>query len=59
MGDSWKWEKEKIEEVKEFKYLGFTFNRKGNFTSHIKELSKKAKIATGRVWSLGEKNLQR
>lgn len=53
--ESWKWEKDKIEEVNEFKYLGFTFNRKGNYVNHIKEISKKGRIAAGRIWSLGER----
>jgi len=37
----WKWGSKKIEEVKFFKYLGFTFNRKGNYNNHIKELRRK------------------
>lgn len=36
--EEWKWKGEKIEEVKNFKYLGFTFNRKGNYKEHIQEL---------------------
>lgn len=51
----WKWEGKEIEEVKIFKYLGFTFNRKGDYTNHIKELSKKGRIAVNMVWGLGER----
>lgn len=29
--------KERIEEIGTFKYLGFVFNRKGNYNDHIKE----------------------
>lgn len=36
--EEWKWKGEKIEEVKNFKYLGFTFNKKGNYKEHIQEL---------------------
>jgi len=36
----WKWESENLEEVTSFKYLGFTFNNKGDI-DHIKELEKK------------------
>lgn len=50
-----KWGNRKIEEVKIFKYLGFTFNRKRNYTDHIKELKKKGRIAANRVWGLGER----
>jgi len=32
-----KWRSKRIEEVQIFKYLGFMFNRKGNYREHIKE----------------------
>lgn len=35
--------------------MGFTFNRKGNYVDHIKELSRKGRIAANRVWGLGER----
>lgn len=50
-----RWCKEKIEEVNEFKYLGFTFNKKGNYEDHIKELGKKGRKAVRKVWGLAEK----
>lgn len=53
--ETWKWGKERIEEVQEFKYLGFTFNRKGSYGDHIKELYRKGRIAARRVWGLGER----
>ena len=52
---NWKWGKERIEEVKSFKYLGFTFNRKGNYTDHIKEMGRKGRLAANKVWGLGER----
>jgi len=51
----WKWGSKKIEEVKCFKYLGFTFNRKGNYNDHIKELRRKGRLAANKVWGLGER----
>lgn len=52
---AWKWDNKEIEEVESFKYLGFTFNRKGNYGDHIKDLNRKGRIAAGRVWRLGER----
>jgi len=51
----WKWGSKKIEKVKCFKYLGFTFNKKGNYNDHIKELKRKGRLAANKVWRLGEK----
>lgn len=45
----WKWGSENLEEVTSFKYLGFTFNNKGDYTDHIKELEKKGRIAANKV----------
>lgn len=35
--DSWNWEGKVLEEVQEFKYLGFVFNKNGNYKCHIKK----------------------
>lgn len=32
--EKWKWEDKNLEEVNAFKYLGFTFNREGNYKHH-------------------------
>lgn len=53
--DRWNWKGKNIEEVQEFKYLGFVFNKNGNYKDHIKELIRKGKIATKRVWGLDER----
>lgn len=50
----WKWGKESIEEVQEFKYLGFTLSRRGDYEEHIRELGRKGRIAARKVWGLGE-----
>jgi len=39
--ERWKWGNKEIEKIQNFKYLGFTFNRKGNYKDYIKELVKK------------------
>jgi len=41
--------------VQTFKYLGFMFNKKGNYKEHIKELVHKGRIAVRKVWELGER----
>lgn len=41
----WSWKGKRIEKVCYFKYLGLTFNRKGNNTDHIKEMSIKSRLA--------------
>lgn len=38
-----------------FKYLGFTFNKKGNYTDHIKEIGKKGRLAVNKVGDLKER----
>jgi len=50
----WKWGGKEIK-VQNFKYLEFTFNRKGNYKEHIKELAMKGRIAARKVWGLGER----
>ena len=48
-------ESREIEEVQCFKYLGFTFNRKGDYEDHIIELSKKGRAAVKKIWNLGKR----
>jgi hypothetical protein len=51
----WKWGKKEIEEVRAFKYLGFMFNKQGNYKDQIKELCRKGRRMVNKVWSLGER----
>lgn len=53
--ERWGWGKEYIEEVQMFKYLGFMFNKDGNYKDHIKELCRKGRMAANKVWWLGER----
>lgn len=53
--EKWQWKGKNIEEVETFKYLGFVFNRKGNYNDHIKGMSRKGKLAINKVWGLGER----
>lgn len=51
----WKWENRTIDEVKAFKYLGFTFQSNGKHSKHIENISKEAKRRTKEVWGIGER----
>ena len=53
--EKWMWQGKELEEVKNFKYLGFIFNYKGNFKDHIAERKKKGIIAAKTTWGLGER----
>ena len=52
--DKWKLEGDELEEVKNFKYLGFTFNSEGNYKDHLAELRRKGIAAAKKTWGLGE-----
>lgn len=41
--EKWNWKKEQIEEVDKFKYLEFTFNKKGDYTYPYEGYEKKRK----------------
>lgn len=44
-----------IEEIHEFKYFSFMILNKDSYKEHIRELSKKGRMAARKVWSLGER----
>lgn len=41
--------KKKLKEVQCFKYLGFVFNGKGDYSVHLKKLVKKGRIAANKI----------
>jgi len=49
----WRWKGKRIEEVTEFKYLGYVIKKTGGDDGQIRELKKKGNMR--RVWSLGER----
>lgn len=51
----WWWREEKIKEVKEFKYLGFTFQKNGEMKAHLKDRVKKEAAVMGQVWVIGKR----
>ena len=48
----------KIQEVKEFKYLGYRFQRNGGSETHVRETMKKSMIAIMQTWRLGQKRFK-
>lgn len=55
---NWIWKGEKIEEVKTFKYLGYTFQSTGSYTTHLKCLAADGTRKLGEVWGIGERRFQ-
>ena len=54
----WWWGKERLEEVKEYKYLGYWVSRYGGETEHVRDRIRKARVAMGWVWSYGERKFK-
>ena len=52
---NWWWKEERIEEVKEVKYLGYVFKRNGGQEGQIKDRVKKAMGMMGLVWGIGKR----
>ena len=50
----WKWKDQEIEEVTEFKYLGYTFKYNKD-DAHIQDIRKRATAAMVQIWSIGER----
>jgi len=51
----WRWKGKRIEEVREIKYLGYTFTRNGGQEAHIRERRKKAAIVMREAWGIGKR----
>lgn len=52
----WKWGEEKLEEVKEIRYLGYILQKNDGAEKHIMERRrKKAVIAMKKTWSIEER----
>lgn len=56
--EEWKWGDDDIEEVKDFKYLGFHFQKNGGTEVHMKETVKKTMIAIKQTWGIGQRRLK-
>jgi len=42
--ENWKWRGAKLDKVQAFKYLGYMFNRKGNYKEQLEKLRRKGRI---------------
>ncbi|XP_077255453.1 uncharacterized protein LOC143893678 [Temnothorax americanus] len=51
----WRWEGKELEEVREFRYLGYVFQRNGGQEAQIRERIKKAAAVMGKVWGIGKR----
>ncbi|XP_071642133.1 uncharacterized protein [Temnothorax longispinosus] len=51
----WRWKGKKLEEVKEFKYLGYTLMANGRQEAHIRERRRKAARVMREVWGIGKR----
>jgi len=51
----WKWGEEKIEEVKEIRYLGYIMQKNGGAEKHVVERMRRSMIAMKQTWSIGER----
>lgn len=51
----WRWRGGRIEEVKEFTYLGYVMQRNGGQEAHIRERVRRAAAVMGQVWGIGKR----
>ena len=51
----WKRKGKEMEEVKEFKYLGYVFKKSGGQEAHIQDRVKKAGVVMRQVWGIGKR----
>lgn len=51
----WRWKEEEIEEVEEFKYLGYTFIKNNRDDAHIREVTRKVAGIMAQIWGIRER----
>ncbi|XP_011883922.1 PREDICTED: golgin subfamily A member 6-like protein 22, partial [Vollenhovia emeryi] len=51
----WRWKGERIEEVKEFGYLGYKLQRNGGQEAQVRERVRRAATAMRQVWGIGKR----
>jgi len=54
----WRWKGKMIGEVKEFKYLGYVFQRNGGQEAHTKDRIKRAAAVMGQIWGIGKRRFK-
>ena len=56
--NKWMWGEEKIEEVKEYNYLGYLLQNTNSDEKHVQKVCAKATRAMAQVWSIGERRFR-
>lgn len=51
----WMWKGKALEEVKEFKYLGYTLMRNGGCKAHARERLRRAGAVMKQAWGIGKR----
>lgn len=51
----WRWEGKEIEEVREYKYLGYVFQSNGEQERQVRERMKRGMAVMGQVWGIGKR----
>ncbi|EZA58484.1 hypothetical protein X777_01105 [Ooceraea biroi] len=49
----WRWEGKELEEVREFKYLGYIIRGNEEQDAHVKDRVRKGATILGKIWGLG------
>jgi len=52
---TWRWKGKVIEEVKEFRYLGYVLQRNGGQEAQIRDRVRRAAAGMGQIWGLGKR----
>lgn len=52
---SWRWKRKMIEEVNNFKYLGYTLLANGRQEGHVEKRVRKRSAILGQVWGIEKK----
>lgn len=55
----WKWKGRRIEEVREFKYLGYKLQRNEGQEAHVRDRKKKPASVMGQVWAIGKRRFEK
>jgi len=56
---NWRWKGREMEEVREFRYLGYTLQRNGGQEAHVRDRVAKAAAILGQVWGIGKRRFGR
>lgn len=52
---NWRWKGKMLEEVMEFKYLGYMLLKNGGQEAHVMERGRRAAVVMGEIWGIGKR----